>query len=227
MDSTQQYIWDKVNAYPVTAEGDRFVLNPSRAFSLVEDSFGFTLMVGADTTSASSFDRARAWLSDCVSNHSMCDVEPNVHAPGRLLLLGHHQDGSIKLVDTPKQPSSPLQYACLSYCWGTDAVGVLVTTAENIEQHSRGIPIEALPKTITDAVRVCRELQIPYLWVDSLCIIQGDKDDFAREGYQMDSIYSGSRLTIYAKAAASCKDGFLGRQRFGGDEWQHLARTGA
>jgi hypothetical protein len=65
--------------------------------------------------------------------------------------------------------------------------------------------VDALPKTIADAVRICQELSIPYLWIDSLCIIQGNKADFGREGYHMDAIYSGSHLTIFAKAAVSCK----------------------
>ncbi|KAK4188303.1 hypothetical protein QBC35DRAFT_550052, partial [Podospora australis] len=100
------------------------------------------------------------------------------------------------------------------------------TTKENIDQHYRGILVESLPKTIADAIRICQELQIPYLWADSLCIIQWDKDEFGREGYRMDSICSGSHLTIYAKGAASCKDGFLGKQKFGYDEWQYLAPKG-
>lgn len=37
-----------------------------------------------------------------------------------------------------------------------------------------GMPITELPQTFHDAIEVCRALNIRYLWIDSLCIIQND-----------------------------------------------------
>lgn len=31
--------------------------------------------------------------------------------------------------------------------------------------------------TFQDAVRVVRSLGIPFIWIDSICVLQGDKDD--------------------------------------------------
>lgn len=91
---------------------------------------------------------------------------------------------------------------------------------ENLEQHLGSIVLEALPQTIIDAVEVCWELHIPYLWVDSLCIIQArdgmtleeDSDarkDWEEEGSKMQDAYGNSWLTIYAEDATCCTAGFL------------------
>lgn len=41
-------------------------------------------------------------------------------------------------------------------------------------------------------------LEVQYLWIDKLCIIQHDNDDWAREGSKMAKIFEGSFLTIEA-----------------------------
>jgi hypothetical protein len=52
-------------------------------------------------------------------------------------------------------------------------------------------------------------LDICYLWVDSLCIIQDDKDDFYREPRLMASVYENSYLTIAATGARDGTDGLF------------------
>ena len=69
-----------------------------------------------------------------------------------------------------------------------------------------------LPRTIQEAVQVCRNLKIRYLWVDALCIIQGNKEDFATEISRMGSIYASSVLTIAATAASDANAGFMKRR---------------
>lgn len=46
-------------------------------------------------------------------------------------------------------------------------------------------------------------LGVQYLWIDKLCIIQHDKNDWASEGSRMAQIFEGSFLTI---GAAISKD---------------------
>lgn len=69
------------------------------------------------------------------------------------------------------------------------------------------IPHEELPKTFQDAIFIARYLGFQYLWIDSLCIIQDDKDDWDRESTLMTDVYGGSDLNI---AAVSAKDGSVG-----------------
>lgn len=54
---------------------------------------------------------------------------------------------------------------------------------------------------------VARDLNIPYIWIDSLCIMQDDKDDWVREAATMSSVYGHSTLNI---AASGAPDGRFG-----------------
>lgn len=59
-----------------------------------------------------------------------------------------------------------------------------------------------LPATLRDAVQVVRYLGIRYLWIDSLCICQDDREDWARESAQMTYIYANAYLVLSADHAA-------------------------
>jgi hypothetical protein len=75
------------------------------------------------------------------------------------------------------------------------------------------LPTESLPATIQDAISLTRALLIPYLWVDSLCIIQDSVEDKTREIANMGNIYKGSYVTFAAARAEGCNAGFLGVQQ--------------
>ncbi|KAI1316224.1 heterokaryon incompatibility protein-domain-containing protein [Xylariaceae sp. FL0255] len=66
-----------------------------------------------------------------------------------------------------------------------------------------------MPATFYDAVRVTRSLGLRYLWIDSLCIIQDDEDDWARESVKMGSIYESAALVIAASKSPSPMVSFL------------------
>ena len=66
------------------------------------------------------------------------------------------------------------------------------------------------PLTVKDALQVCRRPWIPYLWVDSLCIIQDDPKFRDAEISRMGEIYSGSELTIVAVDGTSAHSGLSG-----------------
>lgn len=54
-----------------------------------------------------------------------------------------------------------------------------------------------------------RELGVEYLWIDRLCIIQADENDFKTQTSKMHEIYGNATLTIAAASAASEKDRIL------------------
>jgi hypothetical protein len=72
-----------------------------------------------------------------------------------------------------------------------------------------GFPLSLLPKTITDAIRVTREIGIKLLWVDSLCLVQDDVDELAKEIAKMHHFFGNAHITISAATPASCTEGFL------------------
>ena len=151
---------------------------------------------------------AASWLENCRDGHIQC--QGFLGQPTRLLQLDAFQT-SIVLVDTTKaQMPGPLanpSYACLSHCWGKTQP--LRTTTSNIEYMKTEIEWTALPRTFQDAVTVARSLGISWLWIDSLCIIQDDEEDWNFESQRMASIYGSATLTIAASKSPDCHTGFL------------------
>lgn len=58
-----------------------------------------------------------------------------------------------------------------------------------------------------------RLLGIDYLWIDSLCIIQDDIDDWAKEASRMHSVYHNAYLTFAATGAADGSEGLFPPRR--------------
>jgi hypothetical protein len=65
-----------------------------------------------------------------------------------------------------------VDYIALSHCWGENDCRM---TRSNLTAMLESIEFESLPKTFQDAITVARKLGVPYVWIDSLCIIQDDK----------------------------------------------------
>lgn len=58
-------------------------------------------------------------------------------------------------------------------------------------------------------VGLARMLEVQYVWIDSLCILQGDTHDWTLASSQMGSVYKDAYLTISATSAAGSNCGFL------------------
>jgi hypothetical protein len=86
---------------------------------------------------------------------------------------------------------------------------VTKSTKHTIKDWGISLPFEILPKTLQDAIIVTSKLNIHYLWVDALCIIQDDTEDMAREISQMAQIYNSAMITIAASRAKTVDEGFL------------------
>ena len=69
--------------------------------------------------------------------------------------------------------------------------------------------MEDLPKTFREAVEVCQSLDISYLWIDSICIIQDSPRDWQLQSRQMHSIYHDSALTLVALDAVDSTQGLF------------------
>jgi hypothetical protein len=71
----------------------------------------------------------------------------------------------------------------------------------------KGLKFDDLARTFQDAVVITRHLGIRYLWIDTLCIMQDSKEDWAAEGCRMGKIYENSACTIAAAAVNNPHDG--------------------
>ncbi|KAF2490228.1 HET-domain-containing protein [Lophium mytilinum] len=159
------------------------------------------------TASAESFSWVSDRLNTCRKDHGKCNRPTASKLPTRILDVGP-LDGSpgnqVKLVE-PFSISA--QYACLSHCWGV--VEVITTTRKNLAAHCQKIPWKGLSKTFQDAVTYTRLIGLRYLWIDSLCILQDDKEDWRRESAQMAAIYQNSYITLAATKSPDGNGGFF------------------
>jgi hypothetical protein len=150
-------------------------------------------------------DRTRCqfahWIDTCKKNHTRCTVGGK-SLPKRVIDVRTDQ---LKLLDP--SPTGSHQYVALSHCWGT--CREFLTTRETLEVHRAGFALDDLPATFRDAVIATRALYIPFLWIDSICIIQGDKEDWELEGSKLADIYSDATVTICASNATDDAEGFL------------------
>jgi hypothetical protein len=134
------------------------------------------------------------WLSDCDKHLGCTASHRSITAlPTRVLDLGKD---SIKLFESQGIDGT---YMTLSHCWGSTPF--ITTTKDTIQERKEGIPLEDLPQTFKDAVSLTRNLGIQYLWIDSLCIIQQDTEDWEKEASKMGSVYSHSYLNIAATSS--------------------------
>jgi hypothetical protein len=132
---------------------------------------------------------------------------PTGWSPTRLLSIRPGLEPNVPFVKLNEANEIPrdAEYMTLSHCWGKLPIKVLTT--KNLKNMKNSISWNELPKTFQDAILIAKKLAIDYLWIDSLCIIQDSKDDWAKESMLMQHVYSNSFLNI---AATSAPDGRSG-----------------
>lgn len=149
------------------------------------------------------------WLKECCfGDHPKCRGTLVSDAPRAARLLEVFTDNgrhSLRLVSTGDLPQDT-RYIALSHCWGGVAINSK-TTRENVEAYFISIDIEMIPKTFQESVHITRALGIRYLWIDSLCIIQHDEDDWQREAAKMANVFRSAILTISATSAENSAQG--------------------
>ena len=143
------------------------------------------------------YKRVAEWLRICNKDHQCCPKDTPL--PTRVLDVGHTLvSASVRLIEPEAQKA---KYIALSHCWGQSHR--ITTTKATVDKHKAQILLTELPKTFRDAVRITRMLNIQYLWIDSLCIIQDDDEDWEKEAAVMGFVYANAYLTI---SASSSKD---------------------
>lgn len=100
------------------------------------------------------------------------------------------------------------RYIALSHCWG-NGEEILKTTSRDLPNYQIQIPVDKIPKTYRDAMIIARALDVSYLWIDSLCIVQDDDADWHSQSAEMASVYQNSYLTIAAADSINPNGGFL------------------
>jgi hypothetical protein len=76
----------------------------------------------------------------------------------------------------------------------------LVTS--NLERHKKCIDFADFPPVFRDAVEVSKWLGVRYIWIDALCIVQDDKEDWRKEAAKMGRVYENAICNLGGHAAA-------------------------
>ncbi|KAF4625468.1 hypothetical protein G7Y89_g12697 [Cudoniella acicularis] len=158
------------------------------------------------TGSSAAFRQAKEWVTGCTKSHNLCGTGPACPLPTRVLDLGTNESSSIfKICVTQNRVA---RYICLSHCWGSHKTPTTLIK-DNLDSLVKGSLISGLPQTYQDAILVTKRFGIRYLWIDSLCIVQDNADDWRRESSKMAEVYQNSYLTIAATCSAGGEEGIF------------------
>ncbi|KAI1412207.1 HET-domain-containing protein, partial [Hypoxylon sp. FL1857] len=149
-------------------------------------------------------------LNVCKMNHTECgfvdaDVMPEM--PTRVLDVGT-TPGQARLV-LARERGLREPYLALSYCWGQGVRYAIELKDENITSLLEFLDETALAATQQECIAIARQLSIRYVWIDSLCIIQGNLADWEYESKGMAQVYGNATLTVVAARSADSRLGFV------------------
>jgi hypothetical protein len=162
---------------------------------------------GSDTTECLSL--VRGWIEECSTTHVRCEQERQLRSedphrstlPSRVLDIGTIEGDPIRLVDTK---DSSEKYICLSHSWGESQT--LTLTKANYASLLKEVPRSALQNVYSDAIAFSRRLGVRYIWIDTMCIIQDDANDWEIESTKM-GLYYGQCWVCIAATSARNHDG--------------------
>ncbi|KAF2758856.1 HET-domain-containing protein [Pseudovirgaria hyperparasitica] len=185
------------------------VVDRSVAYKSLSGSI-FGRVVVEDPTSIAHVDLIKSWVSECSEKHELCRTRLAERClPSRTIDVGP-ADGSEnpRLVLNIRDESQEIAWIALSHRWGNSIP--IKTMSFNLDTHQKEILFDDVPRTFQDAVSTTRRLGLRHLWIDSLCIVQDDPEDWLAEYPKMGSIFEQAHLTLAADNASNCDAGLLG-----------------
>lgn len=78
---------------------------------------------------------------------------------------------------------------------------------------TKGLKVTALSVNFQNAISVANFVGIRYIWIDSLCIIQGAHSDFGHEGQLMHKVYRNSYCNLAAADSVDSRGGLFRRRK--------------
>lgn len=160
-------------------------------------------------------DWLRRWMGICTEQHgarchpSLGSGQGDVPKSRTKLIrfVDTRKNAIVSLEDTSLES---LDYAALSYVWGSNQKLTLTSKTKTELAEPGSIVDGTASLTIVDAVESCRRLGMLYLWVDALCIIQNDQNDKADQLKAMGHIYRCASFTIVAASGEDAGAGLPG-----------------
>jgi hypothetical protein len=129
------------------------------------------------------------------------------YVPTRLVKVDLENKNQVQLVQIKHDKAVDTRYLALSHCWGLNMPASALTKVATLPERLRVINMSDLPLTFRDAITISRQLGVPYVWIDSMCIIQDSKEDWEKEAASMASVYSEAFLTMAATSSTNSSKG--------------------
>ncbi|KAH8596815.1 heterokaryon incompatibility protein-domain-containing protein [Bisporella sp. PMI_857] len=187
-----------ISIAPASYDGDSLGCDIELNFIHPQDSAKYVIeKPRCHSSNSINFNLVHTWIDRCTREHKKCNRNDTISwFPTRLLHLGS-QGQEVKLIiskDTP--PNSP--YMTLSHRWGPQSYTQLKRST--LVQLQNAIDVVSLPQVFQDTIRIACGLDIHYLWIDALCIMQDQDDlsDWKAESQMMSKVYSSAILNLSA-----------------------------
>ncbi|KAJ3535151.1 hypothetical protein NM208_g7251 [Fusarium decemcellulare] len=165
----------------------------------VHPAFGRAALIMNNLNPSTAASLLQKWLAAC-DQHKRCTSDPQT-LPRRLIDISMNNP---RLIETAEACLSSRRYITLSHRWGSqESKKPLTTTISTYHLRRQGIDWSEFPQLFQDITVLARMLGCHYLWIDSLCIIQDDEDDWSQQSVQMAIIYSNGYLNLAAASATN------------------------
>ena len=185
----------------------RAVADPHDAAARSGDILGRYIFKSTKSTNESLLvPSIRAWLELCCK-HGPCSRtlsgqqvdQRNPPLPTRCVYVWTEQDRvKYRLRDTAGTRGT---YITLSHRWLPDE-NMNSTKTTNLHSRLTGESFAPLPPLFLDCITLAARLSISYVWIDALCIVQGDGGEWAVEAERMADYYQSSLFTIACTGAS-------------------------
>ena len=147
----------------------------------------------------------RKWIQECELGFGKHTAVESSHNPTEIILIDVNHSNLVRATTASR-------YAALSYVWG--GIDMLSTVSTNLstllQPGSLTSDMTSIPGSIQDAIDFTRSLDIQYLWVDTMCIIQDDQEHKHNQIEAMHQVYSQALVTLVAASGHDANAGLCG-----------------
>jgi hypothetical protein len=148
----------------------------------------------------------KSWLNSCKAHPKCCqtlsggghiDAE-QAPLPTRCIEV---LESGFRLSETESKIGS---YLALSHRWASHTAACSTTTSNIDMRRNETSWAQDLPKIFLDTLELARRLDVKFVWIDSICIIQheDDGDDWQRESVKMADYFQQALLTVAATSGS-------------------------
>ncbi|KAH8588989.1 heterokaryon incompatibility protein-domain-containing protein [Bisporella sp. PMI_857] len=148
------------------------------------------------------------WFTACTKSHVTCSQSKQSQSfvPDRLIKLTLDKaENKVRWRLVCGSDTGIVPYLSLSHCWGSSQ-----HTRLEKDKYADFFEVSTdvdLPKTYQDAFKIALSLGCGYIWIDSMCILQDDNEDWRTQSSNMGNIYGNAQCNIAATWGEDGNDG--------------------